>query len=55
MTREDLLQASRTSSSVKQELAPPGSEEMPDTQTQLPVVGKQNRDGGHADDRSGSD
>lgn len=55
MTREDLLQASRTSSSVKQDMTSPGSEETPDTKTRLPAGAKQARKGGHADDRSGSD
>ena len=55
MARENSLQASRTSSTIKQDVAPANNEEMPDTKSHLPARGKQAGGGGHADDRSGSD
>ena len=55
MARENSLQASRTSSTIQQEVAPANNEETPDTKSHLPARGKRASDGGHADDRSGSD
>jgi hypothetical protein len=55
MARENSVQASHASGTVKQEVAPVNSEETPDTKSHLPARGKEANDGGHADDRSGSD
>jgi hypothetical protein len=55
MAPEKSLQAPPAGRSVKQDMTPHRGEERQDTKTQLPVGGKQTRDGGRADDRSGSD
>jgi hypothetical protein len=55
MARENSLQAPHASGTGKQDVAPANSEETPDTKSHLPAGGKQASDGGHADDRSGSD
>jgi hypothetical protein len=51
----DSQQAPRVGSGVKRDLAPPRREELPDSQTHVSAGGKPSSNGGHPDDRSGSD